>query len=367
MTNYWLQLVWLFLGGTLLVILIPKREEIVLGEKELRWRPVAAILLIAPYIIWSGFRGNYYGDTGLYRSLFREAPSTFGQIGGYLNIINKDKGFTALTAIIKVIIGNHPVIFFLIIATIQMLCIALVYRRYSDDYWFSIFFFVAATDYMSWMHNGTRQFLAVAIIFAATPLILKRKYIWVILIILFASLFHLSALIMIPILFITAGDAWNWKLWIAILLTVIVLIFINQFTSWLDYLLSDTQYANMVSDWTEWEDNGTNPIRVLVYAIPTILSILGRRWIIEADSPIINLSVGMSLISTLIYIVSIFTSGIFIGRIPIYMSLYSTGILLPWLLNNIFTDRSRSFVKVMAVVLFSLFFYYQMHFTWGLL
>lgn len=351
----------------MLAFLIPKREEIVLEERVLRWHPVAAILLVAPYILWAGFRSNSFGDTGLYRSLFRDAPTSLGQIGGYLNIINKDKGFTALTAIIKVIIGNHPVIFFLIIAAIQMICIAVVFRKYSEDFWFSIFLFVAATDYMSWVHNGMRQFLAVAIIFAATPLILRRKYIWVILIILFASLFHLSALIMIPIIFITAGDAWNWKMWLLIILTVIVLIFINQFTTWLDYLLSDTQYSNMVSDWTEWEDNGTNPIRVLVYAVPTILSFFGRRWIREEGNLIINLSVGMSIVSTLIYVVSIFTSGIFIGRIPIYMSLYSTGILLPWLLNHIFSDTSRSFVKVAAVVLFSGLFYYQMHIVWGIM
>ncbi|MFQ7768835.1 MAG: hypothetical protein ACLRIL_11535 [Fusicatenibacter saccharivorans] len=55
-------------------------------------------------------------------------------------------------------------------------------------------------------------------------------------------------------------------------------------------MLSNTQYSNVVADWKEWEDNGTNPIRVFVYSIPMILSIVGRRQIKEADNPVINIA-----------------------------------------------------------------------------
>lgn len=71
--------------------------------------------------------------------------------------------------------------------------------------------FVAATDYLSWMNNGIRQFVAVVIVFAGTKWLLERKNIQYILLVLFASLFHQTALLMIPIGFILQGKAWNIK------------------------------------------------------------------------------------------------------------------------------------------------------------
>lgn len=64
-------------------------------------------------------------------------------------------------------------------------------------------------------------------------------------------------------------------------------------------------------------------------------------------------------------IVSMVTSGIFIGRLPIYASLYSY-ILLPWEIEHIFMRKSARLVTVAAVVAYCGFFYYQMRFTWGL-
>lgn len=122
----------------------------------------------------------------------------------------------------------------------------------------------------------------------------------------------------------------------------------------------------MVTDWKEWEDDGTNPIRVLIYSIPTILSLIGLRYIKKANNPIINLATNASLVSTALYIVSMGTSGIFMGRLPIYVSMYSMYILLPWEIENIFSKRSAKLVTSGIVILFSAFFWYQMH-AWGLL
>lgn len=367
LTNYWLQLVWIFLGGALLAFLIPKREELVLGKPELRWHPVAAILLVVPYILWTGFRSSRVGDTGLYISLFRQAPSSLYELPEYLGTITKDKGYSVFSVIVKSIIGDNYIILFLIIASIQLIILALIYRKYSEDYWFSIFIFIASTDYVSWMHNGMRQFIAVTIILAATPLILKKKYIWALLLILLAATFHLSALLMIPIFIIVQGKAWNWKMWVLLIAVIIVLYAADRFADLLDIMLSDTQYASVVSDWVEWEDNGTNPFRVLVYSVPTILSVIGLRYIREEGDELINMCVGLSVCSTAFYLISMVTSGIFIGRLPIYMSLYATGILLPWLINHMFTESSRKLIKAVAVILFIAFFYYQMHVSWHML
>lgn len=358
-TNYWFQLIWLLTVGMVLAISLPKKQEIVMGRIEERWQIAPAVLLVVPYILAATLRSDNFGDTYAYRSVFREAPSKIAALPLYLEGIKKDKGFSVLIVIIKALIGNSPILFFMFIATVQMLCMAFIYRKYSENYWMSIFVFVAGTDYMSWCHNGIRQFLAIAIIMAGFPLLLKRKYIPLIAIILLGATFHASALLMIPIIFIVQGKAWNKKSVLCILGCILILIFVNQFTDGMNNILSNTQYSNMVADWKEWEDNGTNPIRVFVYSIPMILSIIGRKQIKEADNPVINIVTNFSILTSVIAMVSMKTSGIFIGRLISYGSMYSASILLPWEIENIFTRNSTIIIKSATVLGYIGFLYYQ--------
>lgn len=228
----------------------------------------------------------------------------------------------------------------------------------------SFFLFLASTDYISWMFNGIRQFTAVTITFIGIKFILDKKYVKAIVLILIASLMHQSALLMIPFIFIVQGKAWNKKTLLFILAVIAVVASVGQFTNVLDSMLAETQYKNVVSDWQSWKDNGTSALRVLVYSIPTILSLIGIKYIRNADDPVINLSVNMSIVSVGFYIVSMFTSGIFIGRLPIYFSLYSY-ILLPWEIDNMFTKRSARLIYVMTICAYLAFYYYQMHFAWN--
>ena len=364
LNSYWWLLIWLFAVGFFFYFVKHEQTEPVLGKQERRWQPWAAVIVALPYVLWAGCRG-YVGDTYAYRETFKSMPSLVSEWGTYLADITKDKGFSVFGLIVKSVVGNHPVIYFLVLALIQMVCMAAVFRKFSSSYWFSIFVFIASTDYMSWMFNGVRQFLAVTVIFAATALIVNKKFIPAVLVILFASTFHQSALLMLPVIFIIQGKAFNKMTLICIALAVLALVFADQFTDILETLMEDTQYSSVVSDWESWEDDGMNPIRVLVYSVPTILAILGIRIIRAEDDPVINLCVNAGIITTALGIIAMGTSGIFMGRLPIYTSLYSSCILLPWEIDHIFTEQSAKIMKVLAVVLYCAFFYYQMHNTWG--
>ena len=63
LTNYWWLLIWVFVGGGALMILVPKQRELVNGKKVERWTVPAALILILPYILWAGFRSNAFGDS----------------------------------------------------------------------------------------------------------------------------------------------------------------------------------------------------------------------------------------------------------------------------------------------------------------
>ncbi|MGN0335149.1 MAG: EpsG family protein [Lachnospiraceae bacterium] len=367
LTNYWWLLIWLFTGGAFFAFFVSKRQETVLGKKEERWNVFPAILIVIPYIVAAAFRTDaMVGDTASYRRWFLSMPTTISEWPGVLSEVTKDKGFSVLLLLLRLIFGNADVLFFLAIALFQIFVVAMVCRKYSCDYWMSIFMFIATTDYISWVNNGLRQFVAVTIIFAATGLMLKKKYGVIVLLILLAATIHGSALLMLPIVFIIQGKPWNTKTILLVTASIAALYFADQFTNVLDNLLADTAYTNMVSDWQEWNDDGTNPLRVLIYSIPTILSLIGLKYIKAEDNPVINLATNASLVSTALYIVSMGTSGIFMGRLPIYVSMYSMYILLPWEIDHMFTKDSARLVKIGTVVLFSAFFWYQMH-AWGLL
>lgn len=347
MSSYILILIWIAIVELASTTMDVQRTEEVCGEKVRRFRPVWAFVIFLPLIIWSGYRGSI-GDTGSYINMFNGLPENFSAIPEYMTNITKDEGFYFLSAVMKGLIGNHVYCYLIIIAAIQALLLIHIYRKYSIRYVVTFFLFIASTDYISWMFNGIRQFTAVTITFACFELILKKKYVLAIIIIYLASLIHGSALLVIPFIFIAQGKTWNKKTILFIISIIVAVLFIDRFTNIMDMMLAETQYKNVVSDWSEWEDDGTNILRVIVYSLPAILSLIGKKYIEEADDPVINLCTNMSIAAMGFYIVSMYTSGIFIGRIPIYFSLYSY-ILLPWEIENMFTKNSAKLVYLAMI------------------
>lgn len=360
--NYWWVLIWLAAMALISSITLTVRQENVLGQKEMRTKWLFAICTFLPIFIQASFRGDI-GDSYSYRMMFKELPNTISELLAYMSTVTKDKGFSLLSGLIKIVFGGNTTVYFLILALFQSIVLVAVYRKYSCRYLVSVFLFVASTDYLSWMFNGIRQFTAVTILFAATGLMLKKKWIPTFAIILLAATIHQSALLMIPICIIAQGKAWNKRSVIFFAAALIAIVFVNQFTNILDSMMQETQYANMVSDWNEWGDNGTNALRVLVYAIPTILSLIGLKYIQAEDNIVINFCTNMSIVSTGLYIISMFTSGVFIGRLPIYASLYNY-ILLPWEIEHMFTEESKRLIMIVMVAAYLVFYWYQIEVVW---
>ena len=365
LTNYWWLLIWLVVGGSTLTFVIPKQPVQVLGKTEYRWNWLAVILLVSPYAIWSMNRSNF-GDTETYRRTFHDIPASLGQMSEYLSEHTKDKGFSILMAFIKTMIGDNDKTFFLLIAAFQIFCVAYFFRKYSTDFLLCMFMFVASTDYLSWMFNGMRQFIAVCIILLGFGFVLKKKYIPAIGIILLASTIHGSSFIMLPIVFVIQGKAWNKRTLFMLVIVVVAITSIGQFTSLLDNMLVETQYNDLITNEIWMNDNGTNLFRVLFYSVPAVFSLFGKRYIDEANSPVINVCTNCAACTSILYILSAFTSGIYIGRIPIFVTLQGYAVV-PWLIDHVFTKDSGKLVKVGFICGFLAFFYYQMHMTWGIL
>lgn len=357
-SQYILILIWIGFMALLSNLIYMKQYEVVCGESVERYRWLFAMMVFVPIIWMAGNRG-WFADTSLYIMNYRAMPSSIFELPAYIASVSKDKGFSVLSVVLKSIIGSNYVPYLLVLATFQGISVVCFFRRYSCDYILSVFLFIASTDYLSWMFNGLRQFMAVTIILFATPLMLKKKYFSLICVILLASTMHQSALLMIPFVIIAQGEAWNRKTLVFIAATLLAVVFVNQFTNILDDALSGTQYVNVVSDYTSANDDGTNPLRVAVYSMPALLSFLGKKRIREEHNLVINYCANMSIISMGLYIISMVTSGIFIGRLPIYCSLFGY-ILLPWEINNLFTRGSKKAAYIGIIGAYIVFYYYAM-------
>lgn len=168
---------------------------VILEQKALNRRaltmPLIALALLA------GLRNHSVGsDSETYTRHFRSN----------LNIYNFEfeKGVELGYQILEYILLRLQADYFwlfLITAIIVVYCYLTVIKKYSINYPFSIFLFITLGVY-TFFFNGLRQGIAMAIFTFATPYLLDKKLIPYILVCLFASFFHTTALFMIPFYFL---------------------------------------------------------------------------------------------------------------------------------------------------------------------
>lgn len=363
-TSYWLLLIWLF-GAGVILYKMPRKAELVCGCRQERWYWFTAMLMVLPLILWAAYR-PHVGDTSAYATRFLKAPSYVSDIPRYLSQNTKDQGFAILILVLKFLGVPDYRTFFLVLAAFQIWCLVYTFRKYSPNYWISIFLFIASTDYLSWMFNGIRQFTAVCMTFAAFSLLVERKYIRFTLITLLASTIHASALLMLPLAYVMQGPALNRKTMLTIIGAALCIPFIDRFTPIMETLLADTQYSDVMTNEIWTSDDGTNIIRVLVYSAPALVVFFGYRYIIHSKDPVMNLCINASILTMAMYLVSAVTSGIYVGRLPIYTTLHGY-MVLPWVIDQVFEKSSARLIKLLMVLCYLGFFYFQMHFTWDYL
>lgn len=365
MTVYWFMMAWVILFG-ILAQATSKRVCVgeYLGEEvyEARAHLFMAVATFAVIVFFAGMRTTV-GDTTAYIKMFDNYPLFQNAHDVIFDSSARETGFRLFSILIKTFISDNYNVWLSIIALISGICVMIPLYKYSCNFGVSAFLFMASCQF-TWMFNGMRQFLVAAIMFSCTGLILKNKTLLYILIVCILSTIHQSALILIPMYFIAQGEPWNKRTMLFIGCIVLAMIFTTKFTNLLTDVVEQTDYATSVNEFKATDD-GTSIIRILVESIPIILAFIYREKIKDKLTPIIKLSINMSLIASGFYIISkIVNSGILLGRLPIYFSIYNL-ILLPWLLNNIFEKKEKNLIYYIMIICYFLFFYYQMVVTWG--
>ena len=185
------------------------------GKRNLNVFHLSALLLLS-FVV--GFRYNVGVDWMGYKMTF-ESLRSFGE--SFFNRSSMEIGYLTINQWVIDMGWDYTAMFFIV-------------ALFS---WFFIFisvptkllpltiFFLFTDEYFFWSMNGVRQFMAIAVFLYAIKFILSKNLLYYISFILFASLFHKTALLLIPLYFLPINKLYNHKVWMTLFL---VSIFLSQ-------------------------------------------------------------------------------------------------------------------------------------------
>lgn len=319
-----------------------------------------AIVSFSLLVFFVGMRSGY-GDTPAYISGF----NAFSVDTNLLEIFKSDsdqKGYDCLLFLFKKYISPDYTVFFMALAIFQGLAIVKLYYKFSCNFFMSAFLFMASTSF-TWMMNGLRQFLAVCVILFFFDYIVDRKFFKFLLVLLVAFSIHESAIVWLPVYFIVAFKPWSFKIWACVAVTLAIVFVLDQYTTFFDdSALEDMEYMSTMLNYDNGQDDGVNPIRVLIAAVPAVLAFVCHKRIKEINNPVINICINLSVVSVGIYAVGVVASGIMVGRIPIYFLLLNY-VLLPWLLEKVLTGKTKTVVTILCYVFYLIYFIYSLYYA----
>lgn len=179
----YIVLIGLLLTGSLLEVIGVRKEQM----RWVRWFIVAFLLLFV------GLRYNTGADWKMYTYVFDSIPIGMKKLGWEI-------GFVGLMKTFYYLFGNYYVLQFA--ATLFLLfAVNRLYSRYSSYPVLSISLFVFLFLFTILMAQ-VRQSIALGIVLLATPYIFDKKFLPFVVTVGIASLFHVSAVLALPLYFL---------------------------------------------------------------------------------------------------------------------------------------------------------------------
>lgn len=107
-----------------------------------------------------------------------------------------------------------------------------------------------------------------------------------------------------------------------------------------------------------FDGHSLNAIRVMVYAVPMVLSFFFKQRLFAHSSETENLIVNMSILSGLILSIGLVEGGNLFARMAGYFE-WASALALPWMIDKLFEPKSKRFVYICAGILYFVYFLYE--------
>ena len=210
---------FILLAFTMLLLFIPSDKS---RTNNSRIYLVSIIL-----ILFAGLRNQTVGtDSGNYVYFFER------EVGNYFSSLNLETGFLTLETLAATISTSYWSLFTLI-AIVSVMSYVYSIKKLSQNISLSFFIYITLAAYI-FFFNGARQGLAASIFTIALVFLIKRKFLWFLIWVCVASLFHRTVLIMLPFYYILQFKYSTFRMVLFAVLSFVGLTFLSFFLSFLD-------------------------------------------------------------------------------------------------------------------------------------
>lgn len=324
-----------------------------IGEKQ-PWN-VYVLLIIVVFSLFAGLRTGY-NDTAHYRKGYQLIET----IDVFLNDSENLKWtanplFYGVTSLLKTW-GVDIQLYFMLFAILDTALLVRFVQRYAPEKYFTFgvfMFFTLGTAVFSLA--ATKQITAMAIFTLGVPSLLEKKWLRYCLIVLLAGLTHTYAF-MLVLLPLFLGKPWHgWTLILVGVTLAVLFTFENTIQGFLE--LADS-YGKHLAEEEVLDSHTMNPLRVAVYSVVPALSLIYRRDLEIHMRREHNLLINMSIFSLMFMLMATMAGANMFGRMATYFEL-GTICALPWMVDKLFTGKTRWLVYRVAIVCFIGFFLYD--------
>lgn len=264
-----------------------------------------------------------------------------------VNVEKVEIGYKLLMRLAYKIFGEYSFLFFLLCAILTIIPVYVLIKKKAKYPSESLFYFVTLGFYVL-SFNMVRQSIAMSLCFWALQFLFDKKFFKYMAIVVIACLFHITAIIMIPIYWISRTRLDTRKLIILMILLVLGGILFNPF---FNYIASIIPQYNMYVNYNG-EDAGIGTYLInIIYLVLIFLCIISRKSITENDK---NNSILINIITlSTFFIVASFRGALF-ARL-IYYWLMPITLLIPYL-TRIVKKIQRTSLQSLITIAFIAFY-----------
>lgn len=318
-----------------IIILIFSKE---INKKKMTYIDYFLLLLL---ILICGLRKNVGTDYKLYElfynniSAFPRIEFFFRQLILFLNKFNFDASF-----------------FFFITSLITIVPVYLYIKKNSDKPSESLFLYISLGFY-ALQFNMIRQMLAIIVTIFGFKYIKERNIIKYILFILFASLFHSTALIMLPFYFLANCNFSKFKMYLILILEFCLSFLYSPFMSFMTKTFKNYSVYEQANNFT-MVDAGLGTHIILIFNLILLIFIIRKKdELIELDKRN-KIYINLVLFSFMFYFLGL--NNTVIIRVAYYLFIYII-FILPNLyrISKFYNNKNSFFIYIFFLI------YYVLH------
>lgn len=312
-------------------------------KRDLKSKFIYISILIV-LILFAGLR-SAYNDTSAYMHAFRILDAKSVEVS---DLYSAYGGFEIFQKIIKLYISENPQMLIFISAVLTNLLFVHFIVKHTENICGSMLLYLIG-NYMFSM-AGIKQAIAIGIGLYAIDRFLNRRYFSAILLLLLAMTFHPYIICLTCILFLK-DKIWNGKTILVIVVSILLFANLEQLFELISTIGKD--YSE-----TDFNSYTINPFRVLVEAVPIVISFIYRNKINATQDKILILGTNMNIIGFVFIFLGLFYNPIYLGRLSTYFTALSA-ITIPKMLRISFSNGRNEKPFIVGYYLFFVVYFFM--------